>query len=168
MTETERAIYEAARELKNSRFNIIPSVLFENDHRVRDGEYDEVLRLVAGGRPVCPECGEEVDVEDDDDGEQTWVCGSCDASSSIGVDVDELQREGSQLAWPCAHAYMFWTEDFGSSIVEAAEQAGFLVFEHCDLGGVLLGIDGGGYDFVDAHWVKLYTALGLEWHRKEA
>ena len=31
-------------------------------------------------------------------------------------------------------------------------------------GYVLVGVDGIGYDFFEAHWQPLYEALGLEWH----
>ncbi|WP_197441260.1 hypothetical protein [Thalassoglobus neptunius] len=29
---------------------------------------------------------------------------------------------------------------------------------------LILGIDGAGYDFYTDHWIKLYDALGYEWH----
>jgi len=159
MTDTEREIYEAAREFKNSRFNVIPSVLFTNHKAMEDGEYDEVLSLVAGGRTCCSYCGEEVELDDDTD---EWTCDNCETSG----DRDELSMEGSPYAWPCAHSYMFWYDD-GLDITEAAADAGFLVFESPDMSGVILGIDGGGYDFVEAHWVKLYNNLGLKWHESE-
>lgn len=31
-------------------------------------------------------------------------------------------------------------------------------------GDLYLGVNGAGYDFIDAHWVKLYQALGYSWH----
>ncbi len=30
-----------------------------------------------------------------------------------------------------------------------------------------IGIDGCGYDFFDAHWLKLYRKMGLQWHTTE-
>lgn len=31
-------------------------------------------------------------------------------------------------------------------------------------GELLLGINGAGYDFYEAHWTPLYEALGYKWH----
>lgn len=168
-TAIENAIRTAARQLRDSRFNAIPSVIFENDARVKEGEYDEVLTLVGGGTRRCPECEAEVEVSEDEDGDEVWVCPDCEATNdSTCADVDDLRIQGSDLAWPCAHGYLFWTEDFDdSNFVNAAVEAGFLVFEPQDFNGFILGIDGGGYDFVDEHWVPLYKALGLKWHEAE-
>jgi len=33
---------------------------------------------------------------------------------------------------------------------------------------LLLGIDGCGYDFYDAHWSPLYDALGYRWHESSS
>lgn len=31
----------------------------------------------------------------------------------------------------------------------------------------ILAIDGGGYDFYEGHWNKLYKLIGLQWHDEE-
>ena len=31
--------------------------------------------------------------------------------------------------------------------------------------GVFFGIDGAGYDFYESHWIPLYDARGLQWHK---
>lgn len=161
-TEEEK-IREAAIALKDRRFEIVPSILFQNDYRAHEGEHDRVLELVAGGVRVCPMCDEEVE---EGDAEGSWECDSCEINDETeDITYDELPMKGSQLAWPCAHSYLFWSSDADwNGFVEAADQAGFLVFEHPEINGYFLGIDGGGYDFVDAHWVKLYNNLGLRWH----
>lgn len=33
--------------------------------------------------------------------------------------------------------------------------------------GYLIGIDGAGYDFYKAHWLPLYKARGLHWHKED-
>lgn len=43
---------------------------------------------------------------------------------------------------------------------------GLYVFDSNDF-GLLLGIDGGGYDFYTDHWIPLYTARGFQWHVEE-
>ena len=33
--------------------------------------------------------------------------------------------------------------------------------------GILLGVDGCGYDFYESHWIPLYKKIGLRWHDEE-
>ena len=46
---------------------------------------------------------------------------------------------------------------------EIYEKTGFIVYDTDEL-GVYLGVNGAGYDFFDAHWIKLYRLRGLKWH----
>lgn len=56
----------------------------------------------------------------------------------------------------------WWLEDN----VELMHELGFSVFESEDY-GYFFGIDGAGYDFYEAHWIPLYKARGLHWHKEE-
>lgn len=47
--------------------------------------------------------------------------------------------------------------------IETVAELGFDVFESDD--GLFLGIDGAGYDFYGEHWIPLYKARGLQWHK---
>lgn len=47
---------------------------------------------------------------------------------------------------------------------EAVADLGFTIIENYDEGWLLLGIDGAGYDFYDAHWLPLYDLRGMKWH----
>ena len=53
-------------------------------------------------------------------------------------------------------------EMYGSQEVK---NTGIYAFKVAD--ELVLGINGAGYDFFDAHWIPLYEALGLQWHDKE-
>ena len=44
-------------------------------------------------------------------------------------------------------------------------ECGFRIYEQEDF-GYLFGIDGAGYSFMDNHWIPLYKARGLHWHRR--
>lgn len=46
------------------------------------------------------------------------------------------------------------------------EQCGVVAYYTESL-GVVIGIDGGGYDFYEQHWIPLYRARGLQWHSEE-
>ena len=86
-------------------------------------------------------------------------------------DPDELEILSSEYpvyAWPCAHGWMFHPEyesdeEWIREHVEDVESCGFLVYDSEET-GILLGVDGGGYSFMDEHWLPLYAARGLQWH----
>lgn len=57
-----------------------------------------------------------------------------------------------------------WLEKRGG--LELMAECGFRIYEQRDF-GYLFGIDGAGYSFMDKHWIPLYKARGLRWHREE-
>lgn len=128
------------------------------------------------------ECTCILDPEDDEyNGKHHWQCSSCNNESIIAeCAYEDLSLSGPRYGgWPAAHGTVFWTTDWphpvnmpdleisSPGIVAAAEEAGFLVYEPADFDGHILAIDGGGYDFYEAHWVPLYLALGLKWHEQD-
>jgi hypothetical protein len=50
--------------------------------------------------------------------------------------------------------------------VKALVKCGFKVYEQEDFEYVF-GIDGGGYDLWDCHFIPLYIERGLEWHKTD-
>jgi hypothetical protein len=115
--------------------------------------YDtKVLRLVASPQYVCIHCGEFTR-------EPEHACPGCDGSEYTMKYPD---------FFPCSWGTLFAPNEVLDSewlIEHATEVAdlGIYVFES-DFFECLLGIDGGGYDFYEAHWVPLYKLRGLQWH----
>lgn len=66
----------------------------------------------------------------------------------------------------------FWTfgewldEEWTKENLQTITDCGFRIYEQEDF-GILIGIDGAGYDFYGAHWIPLYLARGLKWHDEE-
>ena len=56
----------------------------------------------------------------------------------------------------------WWIEE--ESNRQSMADCGFRIYEQEDY-GYIFGIDGMGYDFYEAHWIPLYKARGLQWHR---
>lgn len=56
----------------------------------------------------------------------------------------------------------YWIENEDG--VRKLSECGFRIYEH-DEWGYFFGIDGCGYDFYEAHWIPLYKARGLQWHK---
>ena len=59
-----------------------------------------------------------------------------------------------------------WISGYFGNGLQALADCGFRVFESEDFGYVF-GIDGAGYDFYEYHWIPLYKARGLHWHKKD-
>lgn len=68
----------------------------------------------------------------------------------------ELEWEGSFAAFPFAWNTGWVLE--GNRWVDELGAAGFLVYRYND-DAIIVGIDGGGYSFMDAHFKPLYAAL---------
>ena len=56
--------------------------------------------------------------------------------------------------------------EFGEDGRVLMSRCGFRIYEH-DTWGYFFGIDGAGYDFYEDHWIPLYKARGLHWHKDE-
>ena len=56
-------------------------------------------------------------------------------------------------------------DDWLENNLQAVADCGFRIYESEDY-GYLIGIDGAGYDFYEAHWIPLYKARGLHWHKE--
>ncbi len=84
----------------------------------------------------------------------------------VVVDKNSIEVEGRD--WFPAWYILFQPrnttdEHFIRENLQKVADCGFRIYEHVDY-GIYLGIDGGGYDFYEAHWIPLYKARGLQWH----
>lgn len=78
-------------------------------------------------------------------------------------DADYLPMWGTMWSFGNA-ADDYWLEEKDG--LELMAECGFRIYEQEDF-GYLFGIDGAGYSFMEAHWIPLYKARGLRWHREE-
>lgn len=164
----DQKLQRAVRRFVNQNVDMIPGVLFE---RLADlsGDQDSVLQLVGDATRICPNCGHSVErgAELEDGDGFAWSCDNCDVTSdSEDMPYDSLPFEGPTYGgWPAAHGTVFWID--WQRMADLAPDCGFLVYESPDFNGWILAIDGGGYDFYEAHWWKLYHALDLKWHEQD-
>lgn len=59
---------------------------------------------------------------------------------------------------------IWWLEEKDG--IATMSKLGFRIYYH-DEWGYFFGIDGAGYDFYEAHWIPLYKARGLHWHKED-
>ena len=58
----------------------------------------------------------------------------------------------------------WWLEEKDG--IKIMSECGFRIYESYEF-GYFFGIDGAGYDFYESHWIPLYKARGLQWHKTE-
>jgi RNA polymerase subunit RPABC4/transcription elongation factor Spt4 len=98
------------------------------------------------------------DEEGGEDVKTCMSCGSTDFSNTYGFPMwGTMWTFGENIDAE-------WVRDHGG--LEAMQECGFWVYDDEDL-GILFGINGGGYDFYEGHWVPLYKKRGLKWHDAE-
>jgi len=143
---------EACKEWVQSEFSNIPTELIKKAYPYEKEE----LELLAGGTPSCLYCGAELEEDN------LQPCPYCEKSEGV--------EYRPTLGWPACWGTMFHPEesldeDWIRENTQKVVGCGFLIYD-CDEVGILLGVDGAGYNFYDAHWLPLYQARGLKWHNK--
>jgi hypothetical protein len=86
-------------------------------------------------------------------------------------ELELLSKDYPELDYPAGWGTMFHPEcsldeEWIRENIKEVADCGFLVY-YSDETGILLGVDGCGYSFWDAHWIPLYLKRGLHWHEKE-
>lgn len=86
------------------------------------------------------------------------------------IDIEEANQEFESI-YPMWNTLFNPKDSFISSWIEkhpyTTTACGFRIFMDNETEEIYLGIDGAGYNFYEAHWVKLYDAMGLQWHDSE-
>lgn len=82
----------------------------------------------------------------------------------------EVERDGFLPMWGTMWAFSdtcdndWLSGEFGDDGLQLMADCGFRIYEQEDY-GYIFGIDGAGYDFYEQHWIPLYKARGLKWHK---
>lgn len=191
-----KTIREACKEWVET-MNAIPHALLERAYYGENGGYGDGIQELTPlpKKHICDTCDEEFDkdfvedeLEENYNGEK--VCPSCferekeeykqeqedgeeydeftidDCGCYIEeVDDDEQMEYGLPMwgtLWNPHSIDEWWIENNLQAVVDC----GFRIYETDEV-GILLGIDGAGYDFFESHWIPLYKARGLKWHDEE-
>ena len=156
---------EAVERMVNQEFNAIPLTLIEKAYPEIDG-WHNITPLLDGDYVIYE--GEEVEIIEKLGDDNSYIIEDIEGGrftvNSYEVDCENLsifpmwgtvwQSVGLQSEW------------IGRNLDTVAD-CGFEIYEADDLDGYILGVDGAGYDFYEAHWVPLYEAQNLKWHDEE-
>ena len=124
-----------------------------------EGKYGNIIGL--------HDCGENED--ENDSLYDIRVDGKDDVVIVLDRNDFEVQHDDYLPMWGTMWSFgdtadEYWLEKLGGLQIMA--DCGFRIYEQEDLGYVF-GIDGAGYDFYSEHWIPLYKARGLHWHKEE-
>ena len=158
-----------AAELWVSNFNAIKQDMLARLMKYEPDKWREVTAPVVGDEVYvfnASDCGEIIEYDNESgDYRIKLMDGSKIYAQAYNFEVlhdDGLPMWGTMWSFGDNLDDM-WLKDFGG--LELMSELGFRVYEHDDF-GYYFGIDGAGYDFYEAHWIPLYKARGLEWHKE--
>lgn len=154
-----------------AEFNAIPMAIIDKLLEQNSEELHEITPPSIGDRvfvfdsPADEDTGEIIERNKDiytiklDDGT------TCDLEAGNF----EVQHDEFLPMWGTMWAFgdsidNWWLEDGGLQIMA---DCGFRIYEQEDY-DYIFGIDGAGYSFYDEHWIPLYKARGLKWHKEES
>ena len=170
-------IREAAEAWVQS-FNAIPQAVIEKLMSIDFDEVNEITpprsgdRVWIGRGNHLGEYGEIVKRSPSDENMYIITLDRWNKRIRLNKDDFEVQRDGILPMWGTMWSFSDSIDDewidgqyLGSHLQEMAD-CGFRIYEQEDFGHVF-GIDGCGYDFYEAHWIPLYKARGLKWHRQQ-
>lgn len=149
MLKEKMTIKEACQEWVRG-WNAIPQSIIEKAYPNLEG-----LEILSTEKE-CGYCGN-TEFSENEEGEM--VCVSCGHSME-----EEGQNRYDLPMWGT-----MWTfeerldDDWVSENLEIMRKCGIWVYESDEL-GIIIGIDGAGYDFYEQHWIPFYKARGLQWH----
>ena len=160
-------IEEATREWVKE-FDRIPYAVVEKLLNNNPDEFCEITPPAVGDRVYCFECHEYGEITEAKEEEITVELDSGETLNTTKEEV-EAERGGILPMWGTLWAFSdncdnYWIEELGG--LQAMANCGFRVYEQEDY-EYIFGIDGAGYDFYEAHWIPLYNARGLKWHKEE-
>ena len=152
MRNQKMTIKEATQEWVRG-FNAIPQQLIEKAYPNLDG-----LEILVTERE-CGYCG---NTEFEENEDQELICSSCEnKSEEYAQETYDLPMWGTM--WTFEESM---DDDWVKENLETIRECGLWVYESDEL-GIIIGINGAGYDFYENHWMPLYNARGLKWHSEQ-
>ena len=159
-------------------FDAIPMGVVEKLVKAADYDDDAIREITP------PAMGDRVEVLDsehrheegeivgwtDTGDDKTYLVRLDDGDEEIEVDRFnlEVEREYGLPMWGTMWAFHegldnYWLEHGG---LQKMADCGFRIYQQEDY-NYIFGLDGAGYDFYESHWIPLYKARGMHWHKED-
>ena len=149
----------------------IPQSLIEKAYLRNDfDEITEVTPPFRGDRVYYFKSSEYGEVDRYNEDEDNYII-TLDNGGSVTVNEEdfEVQRDDYLPMWSTMWMFGdsaddYWLEDIDG--IRQMAECGFRIYKVEE--GYIFGIDGAGYSFYEKHWIPLYKARGLHWHKEES
>lgn len=164
--------YDTIREAAEAwvhEMNAIPRGMIEKLMDNDPFEWHNVTPMVIGDKVYCyaaEKYGEIVGVDGD-----TYEI-ELENGQTIEVEEDDLERDEYDDAilpmWGTMWQFNDSADEYWLTQLDgrrAMAECGFTIIESEEF-GYFFGIDGAGYSFYEEHWIPLYKARGLYWHKE--
>lgn len=154
-------------------FNAIPQEMISKLMGIDIDDWHEVTMPSFGDRVYCYDEGEQGSIDEikTEDDETLYGIMLDGADEIVWKEIDDFEVERYDLLpmWGTMWSFGdsaddYWLSDMGG--IQVMSECGFRIFESEEF-GYFFGIDGAGYDFYEEHWIPLYKARGLRWHKEE-
>ncbi|WP_239740292.1 hypothetical protein [Mammaliicoccus sp. P-M59] len=164
----EMTIKQATERMVDTEINAIPQVLIEKAYFENDNfESFRNITPLYDGQQVIYDNEEYTVFNSDYEGNAILTHDGVQMIEVNPFEIDEIENRPFlpmwSTMWQTTSFLTYWIENN----MELVASLGFQIYECDDLDGLILGIDGAGYDFYEMHWIPLYNAQGLKWHNKE-
>lgn len=165
----EITIKQATERMVDCDLNAIPQVLIEKAYFENDNieSFRNVTPLYDGQQVTYD--NEVYTIFKTEEYEENVIL-TKDGVQMVDVDQYDIEEYDNRpflpmwsTMWQTSIMLSHWIENN----MKLVASLGFQIYECDDLDGLILGIDGAGYDFYTKHWIPLYNAQGLKWHNKE-
>lgn len=151
-----------------NEFNMVSESLLERAFKDNIDDWTELTKYAEGDR-VCFDGGyaevKKIDIRNN----VVYILPE-DEDEELELDINEPYQEFDSC-FPMWGTLFNPNDSFVSDWIEEhlfeTSNCGFRIFQDEQTGEIYLGVEGAGYDFYEAHWVKLYDAMGLQWHDSE-
>ena len=156
---------EAVQKMIAEEFNAIPLTLIEKAYPEIDGWY-RITPFKPGDIVYSQFDDTEYEVLRVENGDNIRV--SDEHGEEYEADIYDFYIECEPIfpMWATVwHAEGLQSEWIGRNLDKVAA-CGFEIYEADDLDGYIIGVNGAGYNFYEAHWIPLYEAQDLKWHNE--
>lgn len=158
---------QAVHDFVDREFNAIPQSIIAVYLQANEEGLEDITPLKIGETYHLYDTEEEVEVVGYDPSSDLYTVQLEDGSEKAieRFEVSENNYMGCEL--PMWGTMWLIDRNYWGKHVQELADSGFTVFDMKDENKLLVGIDGAGYDFFEAHWEPLYDAMGYKWHLQE-
>lgn len=162
--------YDTIREATETwvqTFNAIPQGMISELMKNNIDDWYEITKPSVGDRVYVYENGESGEIIDKNENGYLIELDNDEEIQIKNENDFEIDRYDLLPMWGTMWSFGDSCDDWWlENNLDKMSDCGFRIFES-EKYGYFFGIDGAGYDFYEAHWVPLYKARGLRWHKEE-